>query len=948
MTPFLKKLAEDLSKRYNENISNICIVLPTKRAGLFLENYLSGCNAYQIIAPSIYNMEEFIRNASSYNFPDKLFLISALYDIYKKYNEFETFSGFYPWGEVILNDFDEIDRNLIPAEDIFRIIREQINVEEKFDFTAADVNGFNEFWSKFSGRELSKMQGEFIKTYEVLGKIYHEFRRELFEKNIAYEGMAFRKLYEEVKTNVYKPHWDKIVFAGFNRLTGAELGIMHEMAKQDMSELYWDADDYYLNDETQEAGTYLRDNIKKLDFHTSKWIENKLTSDKKNIKMIGAPLQAGQAKALGNYLSKMIEEGRKIDENTAVILPDENLLIPVLHSIPSGIEQLNITMGFPFRNSTLYNLLELLRSLHKNVRKTGNGSEFHYKDVIHVFMNPYVKFFGASAAYEIVNSIKKNNTVFISREKLSKSNLSIFELIEKIFLLPENGKAAINYLYGVLDLLSESIDKSTEDFVKFEREFFFTVYENLNHLTDIFTKTEEKIETETFWKIFFEVVRNLRIPFTGEPLHGLQLMGMLETRSLDFENLFIMSMNEGIIPAGEVKNSFIPYSLRKAFKLPTLDNEDCMAAYNFYRLLQRAKNIYLIYNTEVDVFSSGEKSRLLLQVETELVKKNPNIKFENIITEAEVPRFTLKAISIPKSMNIINKLNGRKHYSPSDLIIYISCSLRFYLRSIAGLDIQQDVEEFFSPSSFGNIVHELAQILYKDYTGKVIDKKVIESLRNNVEQNYDVLLQRAFKSIEGLKDLNPDLTGKNLLYKNVIKKLLLKILEKDGEGTPFTITELESGIAGKISIKVNGSKTDINLYGRIDRVDSTNEQIRIIDYKTGLFKMNTAGKKSIDEYFEYIFTDSAYKENFQAYFYAYLYQKKHKKPVKIAIYPLQKINDGLSYFNQDIIPPEELELFEQKLMQLMTELFSADVPFAQTDDKKNCQFCIYKSICYRE
>ncbi|RPI16186.1 MAG: hypothetical protein EHM58_12360 [Ignavibacteriae bacterium] len=311
MKPFLQKLSGDLLRRYNKNISNICVVLPTRRAGLFFNNYLSESLSQPVLSPSVYNMEDFIRKASSFYFPDKLFLISSLYDIYKKYNELETFSGFYPWGEIILNDFDEVDRNLIPAEDIFRVIRELRGPEETFDFSAADISGFREFWSKFSDRELSGMQGEFIKTWEVLGKIYHEFRKMLFEKNIAYEGMAFRKLYEEIKTNVYRPHWEKIIFAGFNRLAGAEIGIMKEMAKQDIAEIYWDADNYYLDDETQEAGSYLRDNIKNLDFHTAKYIENRLTTDKKNIKIIGAPLQAGQAKALGNYLTKMIENGQR-------------------------------------------------------------------------------------------------------------------------------------------------------------------------------------------------------------------------------------------------------------------------------------------------------------------------------------------------------------------------------------------------------------------------------------------------------------------------------------------------------------------------------------------------------------------------------------------------------------------------------------------------------------
>lgn len=453
-----------------------------------------------------------------------------------------------------------------------------------------------------------------------------------------------------------------------------------------------------------------------------------------------------------------------------------------------------------------------------------------------------------------------------------------------------------------------------------------------------------------FWNLVLEVLRSIRVPFTGEPLKGLQIMGLLETRALDFDNIFILSMNEGILPRGFTQSSFIPYNLRKAFKLPVYEDEDAIPAYYFYRLLQRAKNIYLFYNTEVGNFSAGEKSRFLLQIENELVKQNSSINYEHIVLESGLDNLPRKEIIIPKNNEILDKLKNARYFTASDLINYITCSLKFYLTKIAGLKEEEKVEEFFGPSAFGNIFHKMAQLVYQKYIGVEMPTEEFDNIAKNMKRSFDEMLANAFSTLEGFKEIDAELQGKNLLLKGVIRKLLNKLIESDKLHAPFKISALEKELEDTIHAETGSSTIPVKLHGRIDRIDETAGGTRIIDYKTGLVKMKNKNlKKTSEEYFEKVFSYPEYKESFQGYFYAYLYSREHPTGMlNMAIYPLRNMGSGISYINKDSSIREDLSLFEEKLKQLLKNILDKNIPFTQSEDEKVCRYCAFKSICYRD
>jgi CRISPR/Cas system-associated exonuclease Cas4 (RecB family) len=952
MQLFLEKLAGEIGKRFGDNLSGLCIVFPSRRAVIHFKKYLAAKFDNPFWAPAVYSINDFIQKLSPYMIADKLVLTFELYESYKKFGEDETFDRFYPWGEMLLNDFDEVDKNLINGGKLFRIIRELKQVDEEFQFLLSDIEEFRKFWQIFSAREPGELQKEFIKTWEIIGRVYEDFKNTLKKKNICYEGMANRSIYEDLKTHRIEIKWEKVIFAGFNMLSGSETGIIKELLKQDKALLYWDTDKYYLDDSKQEAGKYLRENFKQLGITSPEWKENYLTGNgDRSIRVIGAPLKTGQAKALGDILSEVIKKTGFQHENTAIILPDENLLLPVLYSLPNEIKSLNVTMGFPLKNTPLYNLIELLRNLQKNKKSGKNQPVFYHKDVIEIFMHPYIKYYNPAFIYERVEDIKKNNLVYLTPARILDHSSNAPDLIKNIFTDVNTIDEAFGYLYKILNILSEGIDEKTDKSTApedFEREYFFNVYEQLNRLKNINFKYQDEMTLDIFWRILTEVLRSIRIPFTGEPLEGMQVMGLLETRALDFDNIFILSMNEGIMPSGNRYNSFIPYSLRKAFKLPTYEEQDSLSAYYFYRLLQRAKNAYLFYDTEVQNQSAGEMSRFLLQAENELRKINQNIDFEHYVIETEAGSAKIKEIIINKTPELLQKLKDVEYFTPSNLMDYINCKLQFYLKKIAGIREEEAIEEFFSPATFGNIVHKLIQDLYSPYKNKIITRETIANMKEKLDGDFDVILFNVFHSIEGLKEIK-ELQGKNLLLKGVIKKLVHNILDNDSLDTPFKLVDTESRVKKQIQCNVNGEEIKTSIEGRIDRIDERNGRITIIDYKTGNVQFRKRGRLSYVEYFDVIFEDPKYKENFQAYCYAYLYlNNNNRNDLNIAIYPLRKISEGLRYLNDDNIPDDELNLLDQKIKKLIEQIFDPSIPFSQTADKERCKYCTYKSICYRE
>ncbi len=957
MQTFIQQVIADLLQKYPGQLSRLCIVFPTRRAGLFFKRELSEKLAQPIWAPRVLGIQDFIQVLTQQQIPDKLTLLFELYQAYKKHLPDESFERFYPWGQMLLKDYDEIDRYLVDAPKIFRNIQNLKDIDSEFSMAEDDVERIQTFWKTFSDRDLSTLKKEFLTTWEVLGKVYLDFKERLFCKNMLYEGLAYRAIAEKESADLFSlpffKEYDKVIFAGFYALSSSEEIIIQHLVKHGRAETYWDADNYYMEDERQEAGKFLRKkkNVPP-DFN---WKGNYFEEIEKNIEIIGVPLQVGQAKALGTELKMLFKEEKASPENTVVVLPDENMLFPVLYSLPESIKAINVTMGYPLHYTPLYALFEFVINLHKNARiKDGQAAAFYHRDVMNILTHPYMQLIGSDEIRDWVRRYEESKWIYISSKHFYSEKAPAF--FPLIFQTVTNISDAFTYFLSLLHLIqngikaqeAESSYEKNRHNVRMESEYIYHFYTQLKRFQDIVKEYEVNLTLSSFWNLFKEIIHSSKIPFTGEPLQGLQVMGFLETRVLDFETVFILSVNEDVLPASSKGHSFIPYSLRKGYGLPTFEEQDAVYAYHFYRLLQRAKNIKLYHNTEVKSLTAGEKSRYLLQIEHELKRKlGDKLKLTKKLITTDIQSHPVFPIIVEKSDEVIKRLlryfvkpgedtTYIPKFSATALTSYINCKLQFYFRYIAKLKELEEVEDFIEANTFGSILHKAMELIYEKKGA--IDKQFIEKAKPQIEAHVLTAVKEVFPSL----DEESELEGKNLLLKQVIVELVSRILDNDKKDLPFQIIDLEKKVEQRMVITDTVNPKEVLLNGYIDRIDITDDTVRILDYKTGDIKLRDV---SIEE----LFTSVDHKVAFQGYFYAWLYWKQNPdKDIKIGIYPVQKLNEGIKYINNgEVITTAAFEEYEQNLIKLLQEIFTKSISFSQVENEAQCLYCPYIGICNR-
>jgi len=957
MNSFLQNITQDLYSRYGSGISELCIVFPNRRAGLYFKKYLSELTDKPLWAPATTTVNELIQEISGLVVADNMKLLFELYSIYKKVKKSdESFDDFYFWGEMMLNDFDDIDKYLVNPEDLFKNLKSLKSIQDQFNYlTPEQVEAIKQFWSSFDPGKHSQHQDEFISIWNVLLEIYRQFNSHLNQSGIAYEGMIYRKVAEMVTSSQKIDfHHKKYVFAGFNALNNCEKKLFEHLQNNKLADFYWDYDENYIQNKHHEAGFFLRENIKL--FKQPQSIENKAVfnslSENKNIEIISVPSDVGQAKIITQKLKLSNENLTDSPNKTAIVLADEELLVPVLQSIPDSIEQVNITMGYPVSNTPIYSLLEHIIELQKNARKTDSATRFYHKNVLAVLSHQYINNAFHKEAQQLVQFIKKNNRIVIGADELA-----VCDFFAKLFTKIEDYIDLSDYLLVILHQVYNSLktagSESTIHNASLEKEYIYHIYLSINRIKDILKEQKAEIRIDTYIRLLRKIIRNLRIPFTGEPLSGLQVMGILETRLLDFENLFITSVNEGIMPKTEAALSFVPYNLRKGFGLPTIEHQDAIYAYYFYRLLQRAKNITLLYNSNSEGLQTGEMSRYLYQ-----------LKFEsqNEITEKSV-RYDInlspaKEISIEKTEEVYQKLKRfvsgneeNKYLSPSALNNYLSCKLKFYFRYIAGLEEQDEITEEIDAPLFGNILHQSMDNLYQDFKGKLVTSDDLNQLAKNnelIEKSIDSAFQQEY-----FKNTKTDYSGKNIIIRQVIEKYVRRILQIDQKIAPFEIISLEDKYEIEIPVNANNTKLLVKLGGKIDRVDKIDNQIRIIDYKTGSDKLEY---KNIESLF------SEKKEGrrsavFQTFLYAHFYKEQNKPdfPIVPGVYSVRKLFDKDFDYRienkEDKIKIDDYNTVEQEYMQNLSKLlhsvFDKEQAFTQADDTRTCEYCPYRKICHK-
>jgi CRISPR/Cas system-associated exonuclease Cas4 (RecB family) len=931
MTTFIQDIAEAIRKDYAE-WETLTVVFPNRRAALYFKKELTRNLSTPQWSPRIITIEELINSFSSLHEADKLTLILKLYQSYKKVTGLtESIDRFYYWGEMLLRDFDELDKYLIDPELLFRDVSNLKEVDQYFDYLTEEQKEFlKDFWDsvEFSSPE---SKSRFLELWRSLFPVYQQFQKDLLQEGIAYAGMIHRSVALDTAQLKLKSTDSPIVFAGFNALTGAEEKIISWFVENRKARVFWDEDEFYVNSDYREAGTFFRQ-------YRNHSVLGKTFTEKpasylsraRTISITGVPQKAGQPKLLAQQLAEV--NNLQSDESRVIVLPDESLLMPLLYSLPSTLTSVNVTMGYPLVSTPYFSLIDFLFDLHRNKRK----EEFYYKNILALLNHPYLKAMAGEEVFSLRVEIEKNNWVHLPEDHFANRSgivSAIFKMITE--------KEFIPYLIEVITLVATSSANGL-----LEKEFGF-------HFHRMLTKLQELIATEAMellmlQRLFRQIARAEKVPFSGEPLKGIQIMGILETRNLDFYNVHVLSLNEGNWPAAAKQGSYLPHSIRRAYGLPTYQHQDAMYAYLFYRLLQRAEHVDFYYNTIPDVLGSGEMSRYLYQLMYET-----GWKYEKKVLYSPIAIQESASISIPKDTSLKRKLEQYKDkaLTPSSINTYIECRLKFYFKSIVGLKEVKEVEEEADARIFGNIFHDVMQFFYTD--SKIGNKKweIEEYHFENLEAKLDKLIERAYRKHFGLTEKNRvEYTGQQLVVNEMVKKMASEVLNLDRTYAPFHIEMLEQENFDT-SFAIN-SKISVLMGGKIDRVDKKEETIRIIDYKTG---RDSNSFESIESLFARD-DKNRNKAAFQAILYSWIYQRKNSE-TKMKIQPglinrtevfKEDFRYGLST-NKEIltdITPYLME-FEDHLSKLLNEIFLSDQPFDQTTEKKLCEFCSYKEICNR-
>lgn len=914
---FLAKVVDELVQR-TVNFSSCVLVTPNRRAGLFIKKYIQENKKIKkpCWIPELYSIKDFIGVVSRLSLMDSFSLVFKLYAVYVHcFKNPRNFDTYYQWGRLVISDFNEIDLYLVNQDKLFTSLKQISSLDKKF---------------KESGTVIEN----FIQFSENLQQLYTEFTTDLLADKQAYYGLALRNIVEEFTLSAFD-QWEKVVFAGFNALSTAEQTLMEKLVDNKKAEIFWDIDRYFFEDEKQEAGYFFRKNPLIQSSSRSCWITDDLLTSSKDIEIIGTAGRVAQTKIAGEYLNHLIPE----QDETAVVLPDESLLFPLLNSLPENLGEVNVTMGYPLKNTSLYHLLNAIIEMQSNKESSDTGYNYFYRDVSTILLHSYIVTMDKKNVYQFLHHCLEENRVIVQEKELH-----IFsENIRYVFTPVSSLDSFIEYFKNILENIVNSV-KDEKGF-SLEIEYMYHFYIQLQKINETITEFNIELELKTFWNLFKGIIETSSVPFLGEPLQGLQIMGLLETRALDFKNVYILSANEGILPASRTRNSFIPNDVRKYYGMVTHEHEDSIYAYYFYRLLKQAEKIKIFYNTENDEFGKGEKSRFVEQLLREYKRANTKAEVkEKIITIST--KYQLPAtVTIKKDAAILDKLFSME-YSPTRMQTYIDCSLKFYLKYILKLDQSEEVMESADARVFGVVIHQTLERLYQPLVGKMLVEKDIDKLN----KNYEEICEQVYMKVMGNVDI---MRGRNFIYCSIIKSLIKNYLNNEISGK--TIIRNEEKI--KRNLKVGDRM--VSLYGKIDRIEKYAGFTEIIDFKTGDTKslqFTFQKKYSAESLIEYL---QKKEQILQLIFYYYLIAGKgyitHETPCRIGIYSFrnQQKKNNIEYLKNDkntiyyFKGGSEAGKSAVVLKHIFNNIFDPEKSFQQTEHISKCEHCPYVSICGR-
>ena len=947
MTTFQSELAQSLLKRHSNDLSNLVVLFPSLRARAFFNDALNTIVDRPLWQPSWSTIDEIMERGSGLMRGERIRLISELYKVYVKHHPSESFDRFYFWGDMLISDFDMIDKYLVDADRLLRNIEDIKEIEADVTYLTKEQERILSFWSSIGPEmSLTEQKRHFLKVWRSLPAIYKEYRKQLFRLGIGYPGMIYRATAERIKESgdiALEPK--RYVLAGFNALSKSEEVLFDHLARSEYgAEFYWDYDSYYVDNRDHEAGMFMRGNLSHYPA-TEPISHDNFRKIDKQLRVTACASNIVQVKHISNIINAIPKE--ELDKRTAIVLTDENLLIPLLHSLPESVDSVNVTMGYPIKTTLAYTFLERLFALQAHSRAKDEGVKFYYADVLELLSHPYIVDSRRELCLNLSHDITANRITSVDSTMFANDTL-----LGVIFGCKCSGWDELSkYICTILlTLLDTQCDISVEHI-----EYLHIVYEEVRKTTLSLQNCDINPSIEVYTSLLRRHLQGVTIPFEGEPIEGLQIMGILETRNIEFKNVIILSMTDANFPGNRTEQpSFIPYSLRLAYGMPTPEEHEAMYAYYFYRLIQRAERVDMLYCSRADEKSTGEQSRYIYQLEYESpyrIEKQSvgvDLKFEDV-----------KPIVVEKGereMAILNRyLTPKSEYtlSPTALFRYIECPLKFYFATIAHIKTSDEISSKIDALTFGNILHETMQELYTPLVNKKKTVSKIADLRDKciVEQAVDKSIARL---LQGAKDaVVEEFSGDTLLVRDIIIKYIYEgIMRYDSSRKPFTIAGLEDPV--NMCYPISNGRF-VNLSGRADRIDKLDDNtMQIIDYKSGNkphLEFNGISTLFNGEPQERI------SNIFQTILYSMMLQYKQKQKSEVCpslFYASQMLSKEYSPFIVDKSSGSEIakysdiaESFEEQLTSVFEELFDSTIPFRQVEDVDACTYCDYKKICRR-
>lgn len=962
MKPFLYQVATLFYQQYGAEIHRLAFVFPNRRAGLFFQKYLSEISERPLFSPSILTINDLFMQLSGMHPADKIQMLFRLYELYKQRSgSSESFDEFIYWGEMLLNDFDDIDKYMVDARMLFRNVSDLKSLDDDFNYLSPEqVQAIRSFWSSFYPKGDSPNQQHFLELWEILYDLYAGLRTSLAKDGCGYDGMIFREVVEQLeKEPMSDSPFDQVVFVGLNALSVSEERLLLALQKKGVADFYWDYVGPWVTDPDNKASFFLERNLRLFPSRMQLPATEPVQAE---IRVMGVPSAIGQAKQVYPILQALADEQQLTDESalrTAIVLPDEHLLVPVLNAIPEAIQHINVTMGYPLAGTPVAALMEYILTLQKNIRYIDRVPVFYFRDVLPILNHQYVMAAAPEEVSQLVKDMTAGNRIYVHAADLNRH-----ELLSILFTPVQNTEELSDYLIHVLEALNaclrnnrpnpddeEMISNSTQTTADIEQEFIFHYFATVNRMKEVMREAKIEMRLDTYFRLLKRMTDLITIPFEGEPLSGLQVMGVLETRALDFDRLIILSMNEGIFPLKKAANSFIPYNLRRGFGLPTYEHQDSVWACHFYRLIRRAKQVTLLYDTRTTGLQTGEVSRFVHQL-----RYHYQYPLIDELVVYDVASSAVPPISVQKTAEVEKLLSdflsgGTRALSASAINTYLDCPLKFYFSVLEQIQEEDEITETVERDVFGSILHKVMEDLYAPFKGKLVTADLLKLLRKD-QPLLTGTIARAFAELFFKSPVVRPLEGENFLTGEMIRKYAEKILEQDARFTPFHYIESEKKVRATITLS---DKRVVQLKGFIDRVDSLDRVLRIVDYKTGSGKLEF---ESVEGLFDKEAKDRP-KAVMQVFLYAWMYQQLSEytgMPIQPAIYYLRTLfqrsfnpvveqkkgrgkADKVNSF-QDFVAD-----FEGKLRQCLDEIFNLDIPFTQTETGKACAYCSFRGLC---